>query len=71
MALWKIKRQTVNVGTELPGQVAITCLMEDTETGEQAVEVVNMNTGTFTDTPAALLAALVTAGYTPNDWGGV
>jgi hypothetical protein len=71
MALWRIERQEVAQGTELPGTYDIKCHMRDTDTDDLEIHVVTMSRATYESNPEDLLAALVTAGYTPNDWGGV
>lgn len=71
MALWRIARMDVSQGTEVPGTYAIKCHMIDTQTQATDIEVVNLAMATYESNPEDLLAALVTAGYTPNDWGGV
>lgn len=72
MALWRIKRQEIYSTLDgLPGQVDIKCIMHDDDTGDEATEIVTLVRTTYVATPSILLAALVTAGYTPNDWGGV
>lgn len=71
MALWRIERQEVSQGTELPNTYDIKCHMRDTQTDALEIEVVSMARTTYESNPEDLLAALVTAGYTPNDWGGV
>ena len=71
MTMWRLARIEVKDGTEVPGTYDLVCNMVDTDTGTEEVHVANIAQATYQDTPATLLAALVTAGYTPNDWGGV
>lgn len=71
MALWRIKRCEVNPAPANPGMTEFAIVMQDTDANVEEAVTINVNTATYKADPASLLAALVAAGYTPNDWGGV
>lgn len=71
MALWRIKRCEVNPQPANPGMMEFSIIMHDDQTNEDEAVTLNVSVVSYKADPAALLAALVTAGYTPNDWGGV
>jgi hypothetical protein len=71
MALWKIKRMTIENGEQHGNDWVALCDLVDKDTGTLGHFPVPFAQSDLALNPDYILDALVTEGYTPNDWGGV
>jgi hypothetical protein len=71
MALWRIKRLEVGQDPDSAFNYLFQIIMHDDSANIDEATAVALSKPAYIADNTILLAALVTAGYTPNDWGGV
>ena len=71
MALWRIKRLEVGQDPDSAFNYLFQLIMHDDDANVDEAAAVALSKPAYVADNTILLAALVTAGYTPNDWGGV